>query len=131
MAKKLSRAQRKKQREKQKNYLVRQGKISKNSNVSQSEINRQYNAIISQQRVKNKEKNKSKEKYKKSLELQSWKFQQLDSMGFQPEQLKTTYHRKIKKKDILNDNVTRENYPFLFDSFGFDFNNRYYFPDCK
>ena len=131
MAKKLSRAQRKKQLEKQKNYLVKQGKISKKSNVSQAEINRQISTIKAQEQVKKKNKNKSKEKYKKSLELQSWKFHQLVSMGFKPEQLKSTYLRKIKKKDILNDNVTRENYPFLFDSFGFDFNKRYYFPDGK
>ena len=60
MAKKLSRSQRKKQREKQKNYLVRQGKINKKSNVSQAEINRQYSAIKAQETAKNKDKNKSK-----------------------------------------------------------------------
>ena len=133
MAKKISRAQRKKQREKEinkkKNYLVKQGKISKKSTLSQSEIERQYSKIISQNQAKNKAKNKAKEKYKKAVELQTWKFHQLVAMGFEPESLKSTYLRKIKKKDILNNNVTRENYPFLFDSFWFDFNKRYYFPD--
>ena len=132
MAKKLSKKQRQKAKQKQVNLLKKQGYSSKKINqLSNAEIDRQYNKIVTENKLVQKRKTQSKKKYQKAVELQTWKFYELEKLGIPTEKLKTSYLRKVKKSDIEKGNITRENYPFLFDSNNFDFDRVYHFPNGK
>ena len=149
MAKKLSRKQRKQQRQKQLNVVKKQninlGQKSLNT-IPKIELEKLYNDIVSEQRkqsiiraekLKKEEQKriKAKQKYDKSLELLEYKKQSLLALGFDEKFLKTSYLRKIKKSDIdaykmgNESALSVENYPFLYDSFGFDYNKQYSFGD--
>lgn len=129
---KLSRKQRKKAKKKQVKTLKNQGYSVKQINqFSNKEIEQKYNTIVTEKKDREKEKRRARNKYQKSKELQTWKFYELEKMGIPVENLKSSYLRKVKKSDIEKGNITRENYPFLFSSHGFDFNKAYHFPNGK
>lgn len=149
MAKKLSRKQRKQQRQKQLNVVKKQSKnLSQKSlnTIPKKELDKLYNSIVTEQKKQNsirleklkkeeEKRLKSKLKYEKSLELLEYKKQSLIALGFDEKFLKTSYLRKIKRSDIDayksgdESALSVEKYPFLYDSFGFDFNREYSFGD--
>lgn len=146
MAKKLSRAKRKQEREKQKRVLARRGKSTHKSN---RELEREYKRIITQEREEQQRKQRKREKYNNAQKLQDWKKKTLLSLGFEESQLKTTYLRKVKKTDIekyqaqvlksmesgqeVKDSnpLSRERYPFLYTEYNFDYDKVYYVPNGK
>lgn len=148
---KLSRKQRQKKKAKQLNVLKNQGYSQKQlQTLSNAEIERQSQKIISQRRAEIQRKEKARRKVEKANDLLNWKRNVLKSLGFEDEFLKTTYLRKVKVSDIKSyraavngfekdetgklaniNALSGEKYPFLYDTYRFNFNKIYKFPAGK
>ena len=113
-------------------YKLRKVKLSDIKNVSRETLNRQI--------PKRKRKSKPltfEQKQRKSQSakrLHKKKQDKLLFLGIEPEFLSTTNLRKVKISDIENGNISKSNYPFLFEKTAnshFNFDKRYYFPNGK
>ena len=139
MAKKLSREQRRKQKEKEQRILKSKGYSTKQiQKLSNKELKDISGNIITEQQAKEKKRQKHKAQYQKQLKDTGWKFQELVAKGFSPDVLTTTNLRKVKKKDIKEGNINKKNYPFLYpelkvtkQQLQFDFNKKFKFPEGK
>lgn len=128
----MNKRQKKKLQRKQEQTNVNQKvKRKKVRSYTQSSKKRSYESALKSEENRKKANQKLSQKYKNQVTLTSWKFHELDSQGIKLKYLTTTNLRKVKKKDIVNNNINREKYPFLFDKNVFDFNKVYYFPDGK
>lgn len=137
MAKKLSRKQRREQKQKQQRILKQQKGITTKQiqSLSNKELSELVNNIVTEKKLQEKKKQANKKRYQKQLADTHWKFQELVSLGFDPESLTTTNLRKVKKKDIREGKVNKKNYPFLYPALKvdkkklkFDYNKVYKFP---
>lgn len=134
---KLSRKQRKQQKEKSQRILQRKGYSTKQiQQLSNKEIKDISLTIVTEQKEKEKKRQKNKQKYQRQLQDTGWKFQELVAKGFDTSVLTTTNLRKVKKKDIKEGKINKKNYPFLYpelkvtrDKLKADFNKVYTFPD--
>ena len=133
MAKKLSKRQRQKAKQKQVNTLKKQGYSAKQiSQLSNEEINKQYKHIVTEKRKQEKRKNLFKKQSESRAKKLDWKRNSLEALGFNPK-----YATRVKYDDIEaykrgeDYRLSIEKYPFLYDSNGFDFEKVYHFPNGK
>lgn len=130
MARNLTKRQRLNQKKKQKKLLLKQGYSEKEINrLSSTKISKISKDIISQITIE-KKKDEARKKKKDSAErLFKKKYWGLQNLGIDPS-LCTRYRlKKVKLKDIESGNISRENYPFLFSSYEFDFDKVYHYPE--
>ena len=123
--------QKKKQQKQRILATIPQSKQTKN--LSFKELEKTYNYIVAEEEKRVIKERKKQEKYKASLDLLDYKRESLRALGFDEKFLKTSYLRKVKKSDIDaykkgNEYALGiEQYPFLYDSYGFDFEKVYSF----
>ena len=134
MKKRLAKKQQRKQLEKKVSQSLSKKEVKR---LSFADLQRQNNAIIQREKKRAQEEKRRQEKYRKAQELLDYKRESLRALGFDEKFLKTSYLRKIKKSDIEaykkgNEYaLSVESYPFLYDSYGLDYNKIYTFPDGK
>ena len=140
----------KKERQKKKSIQIaekRQNKQSKQTNLSSVRKTKNKNKysitkretlanINHENQIKaNEKRKKAKQKYYKAKQQLDYKKRSLEALGFDKKFLTTTNLRKVKMVDLeaykAGDNykLSVENYPFLYPSYGFDFDKIYSFGD--
>ena len=128
---------RQKKKQQKRKFLAKIPQSKSIKNLSFNELEKRYISIVTDEentRIKEQQKrDKSKQKYDKAKDLLDYKRESLRALGFDEKFLKTSYLRKVKKADIDafkngdESALSIENYPFLYDSYGFDFDKVYHF----
>lgn len=136
MAKKSTKISKRKQRELLKKSGLSYREINKLSNRKRNEaveyivkdVGRKT-TNVSRETLEKSYRSYQKKSYKR--DLRNRKFHELTNLGIEPERLTTRVLDRIKVKDIVNHNISRENYSFLYGIDKFDFDKIYALPDGK